>query len=379
MLSVADFVFPSIVTDSVAKALEANANCIIVTHNARFHCDDVLAVGLLLALPEHRHAAVVRTRNEQDIEKGDVVVDVGGIYDPARLRFDHHQKGFNETYSSTRTVTKMSSVGMVYKHFGRRLLLEVFKFPESVVDIVQERIYESLIESIDAIDNGVDITPPGVEPRYMICTDLSSRVARLNPDWLKWDGVDYVTADAFVSGIKMAMEEFSGLALSLRDSWLPGREIVQRALESRFDTHPSGSVIELECGCPYETHLENLEQEMATGANKDQESQCNAERVDVTPPHILFVIYPNTPDKKSWRIKAVRQHKNTFENRLSLPERFRGLRDGAIGLADVNFVHHAGFLAGTNTQKAALALADLAIEEHRNQNDAESLKLDRTS
>lgn len=46
----------------------------------RFHCDDAFAVGLLLQLPEYRDAAVIRTRDAHDIERADVVVDVGGVY-----------------------------------------------------------------------------------------------------------------------------------------------------------------------------------------------------------------------------------------------------------------------------------------------------------
>jgi uncharacterized UPF0160 family protein len=52
----------------------------IVTHDGRFHCDDVCAVGFLLLLPEYKNCIIVRTRNEDIIKKGDIVVDVGGVY-----------------------------------------------------------------------------------------------------------------------------------------------------------------------------------------------------------------------------------------------------------------------------------------------------------
>ena len=44
----------------------------------------------------------------------DAVLDVGGVYDPSRDRFDHHQKGFDEILGDGFT-TKLSSVGLVYK------------------------------------------------------------------------------------------------------------------------------------------------------------------------------------------------------------------------------------------------------------------------
>lgn len=44
----------------------------------------------------------------------DALVDVGGVYDSSRDRYDHHQKGFNEVFGHGFT-TKLSSAGLVYK------------------------------------------------------------------------------------------------------------------------------------------------------------------------------------------------------------------------------------------------------------------------
>ena len=35
---------------------------------------------------------VVRTRDERELDKCDIVLDVGGVYDPRFHRYDHHQK-----------------------------------------------------------------------------------------------------------------------------------------------------------------------------------------------------------------------------------------------------------------------------------------------
>ncbi len=35
---------------------------------------------------------VYRTRDEELLKACDIVVDVGGVYDPDAFRFDHHQK-----------------------------------------------------------------------------------------------------------------------------------------------------------------------------------------------------------------------------------------------------------------------------------------------
>jgi len=48
------------------------------------------------------------------LEVLDAVLDVGGVYDPARDRYDHHQKGFEEVFGHGFS-TKLSSAGLVYK------------------------------------------------------------------------------------------------------------------------------------------------------------------------------------------------------------------------------------------------------------------------
>ena len=68
---------------------------IIVTHDGMFHSDDVFAVAALLSLLDATPAiaTVVRTRDEDLMRKADFVVDVGGVYDSEKNRFDHHQEG----------------------------------------------------------------------------------------------------------------------------------------------------------------------------------------------------------------------------------------------------------------------------------------------
>lgn len=50
----------------------------------------------------------------QVLETLDAVLDVGGVYDPSRDRYDHHQKGFAEVFGYGFN-TKLSSAGLVYK------------------------------------------------------------------------------------------------------------------------------------------------------------------------------------------------------------------------------------------------------------------------
>ncbi|EDO41185.1 predicted protein [Nematostella vectensis] len=79
--------------------------------------------------------------------------------------------------------TKLSSAGLVYLHFGRRVLSQVMQMPEDhqALDKVYDKIYENLIQEVDAIDNGVSQSDE--KPRYIITTNLSARVGNLNPKW----------------------------------------------------------------------------------------------------------------------------------------------------------------------------------------------------
>ena len=63
----------------------------IVTHNDRFHADDVCTMAILRIYFGEKITEVIRTRNEQIIQSADIVFDVGHIYNPDTNRFDHHQ------------------------------------------------------------------------------------------------------------------------------------------------------------------------------------------------------------------------------------------------------------------------------------------------
>uniref|UniRef100_A0A452U0B5 Uncharacterized protein n=1 Tax=Ursus maritimus TaxID=29073 RepID=A0A452U0B5_URSMA len=118
----------------------------IGTHSGTFHCDEALACALLRLLPEYRDAEIVRTRDPEKLASCDIVVDVGGEYDPQRHRYDHHQRSFTETMSSLSPGkpwrTKLSSAGLIYLHFGHKLLAQFLGTSEE--DSVVGTIYDKL-------------------------------------------------------------------------------------------------------------------------------------------------------------------------------------------------------------------------------------------
>lgn len=113
---------------SEAKRLRTD-NMKIGTHNGTFHCDEVLACFMLRLLPQYKDAEIIRTRDPALLAQCDVVVDVGGEFDPKKHRYDHHQRSFTDTFHSLCPEkpweTKLSSAGLVYVHFGRQVLAQL--------------------------------------------------------------------------------------------------------------------------------------------------------------------------------------------------------------------------------------------------------------
>jgi uncharacterized UPF0160 family protein len=85
-------VFSVASTGELASLAEAAAGVRIGTHDGSFHCDEALACALLRMLPEYAHAPIIRSRDEGVLAECAIVVDVGGVFDVNRRRFDHHQR-----------------------------------------------------------------------------------------------------------------------------------------------------------------------------------------------------------------------------------------------------------------------------------------------
>ncbi|XP_053508706.1 UPF0160 protein MYG1, mitochondrial [Ictalurus furcatus] len=320
----------------------------IGTHNGTFHCDEVLACYLLHQLPEYKDAEIIRTRDPVELAKCDIVVDVGGVYDPKQHRYDHHQRSFEETFNSLCPekpwVTRLSSAGLVYLHFGRRILSHLTHLEQGnrQLEILYDKMYENFVEEVDAVDNG--ISQYDGEARYTVGTTLSARVSHLNP-WWNSDCQD--TQEGFNKAITLVGEEFLDRLHYYQNAWLPARVVVEAAIHMRHKVDASGEIVLLaQGGCPWKEHLFSLEREF---------------KLDIA---IKFVLYPD--QNGQWRVQCVPTGLNTFQNRLSLLEEWRGLRDDALtqfsGIPDCVFVHASGFIGGNKTKEGVLEMARRTLQ-----------------
>ncbi|KAI9315092.1 metal-dependent protein hydrolase [Dichotomocladium elegans] len=324
---------------------------VIGTHSGHFHCDEALAVWMLKQTKAFEGASLVRTRDPAKLAECSVIVDVGGVYDPVQHRYDHHQRGFTETFDE-KHATKLSSAGLVYKHFGREVIAKVLGRSESdeELDIIFQKTYNDFIEALDANDNGISAYPNTVTPLYKESpTALPQRVAKKNPNWNE-SLTDPEVDERFLSASDMAGNELADYIKGLATAWLPARSLVVDALEKREQVHPSGRAIALERACPWKEHLLALEQERGLVGDKN----------------ILYVLYPESSTEGNWRIQCVPVRPEGFENRKSLPESWRGFRDQELSqISAVDgciFVHAGGFIGGNKSRHGVYEMARLALE-----------------
>ncbi|KAL6959796.1 hypothetical protein U1Q18_039950 [Sarracenia purpurea var. burkii] len=328
------------------------------THNGSFHCDEALGCFMIRLTTKFSGAEIVRTRDSQVLETLDAVLDVGGVYDPSRDRYDHHQKGFTEFFGHG-FATKLSSAGLVYKHYGMEIIAKELQLEEEHPDVHRLflSIYRNFMEAIDAVDNGINQYVTDQPPRYVNNTHLSSRVGRLNLDWTDPDQSPEKENEAFQRAMALTGSEFLDTVRFHAKSWLPARSIVMECLAARQEIDPSREIMVLDRFCPdpeliltpwqWKLHLFELEEEM---------------KID---PPIKYVLYQDDRSKH-WRVQAVAVSPDNFESRKPLPSKWQGLRDEELskeaGIPGCVFVHISGFIGGNQSYDGALALARAALK-----------------
>ncbi|MDP1998971.1 MAG: MYG1 family protein, partial [Rhodoferax sp.] len=311
-------------------------------HSGTFHADDVFGVGILMGVfPSH---TLIRTRKQALIDTADYVVDVGGTWDAAAGRFDHHQRGFEgarparELDGAIVPGVGYASAGLVWSAFGDAYVTAWAsahgqRLDESAVVEVVRSIDHSLVQYLDLVDTGQADVSPGI-------FGLSSLIAQLNTHWLEEKGLDHngraqLLETRFREAIAIT-RKFLDHAISKKVAQLRAMETVRNAPRLL-----DGRVLHLnEGGMPW-THV--VVNEM---------------------PEVMFVIYPDS-EGDQYQIKTVPVEAGSFTARMDLPEHWAGLRDAelaaASGVPDSVFCHLNLFIGGARSFEGALQLAALAL------------------
>ncbi|MEY2641084.1 MAG: hypothetical protein RL150_477 [Candidatus Parcubacteria bacterium] len=291
----------------------------LVTHSGKFHADDVFATAVLFARFGKDTCTVTRSRDPDVLAAGDIVYDVGMVYDPVIARFDHHQAGGAVTRENG---IPYAAFGLIWKHYGRELCSS---------DAVWQTLDEQLVCRVDATDTGYASPASYTVPTLEHYT-LDKLANAFNTTWSESYDEQF---EHFTELVDFAMRVIER-EIKRAEASVAGRATVEDVYQSAVDKR----IIELDCGYPWREVL-------------------------VAHPEPCFVIFPEI-DTTRFMVQAVHQTLTGYETRVPFPKAWGGLTDVALsevtGIPGSRFCHSAGFLAVHDTREGARALALKALQ-----------------
>jgi len=296
-----------------------------VTHDGAFHADEVFATAVLtMAVPELR---VCRTRDPETIAQAEIVYDVGGTYDPADLRFDHHMA----SPPLREDGTPYSSAGLVWREFGAQAIRRSGPIAgtDDLILAIRDQIDQEFVRIIDRVDNGVENIGP---------TDVIAVIGRLNPTHLERGGDD---AQAIAT---LRFNQAVDLA----------RDILIRLIRNHAAVTAGEAAFLDAVGRSDDSRLAVLD--TYTPWQKAVFSNGLSD--------LLYVVAPSGT-RGQWGVSTVPAEMGSFENRKSLPANWAGLTDQDLqavsGVHDAVFCHRNLFIAVAGSKEGALKLAQKAL------------------
>lgn len=311
-------------------------NKTVVTHNGLFHADEGFGVAFLnLLLGPEMH--VVRTRNPAQIEQADVALDVGGIYDNGKFRYDHHQRDFLDVHEGTSI--KLAACGLIWRHFGTCLITKLH--PELDIEQVKslwQSVDETICRPVDMQDNGQNTFK--VEGAEAQALTISMMVSSFNQQDIYSPAQD----EAFLRVVEILKE----YVLNFLRAGANKLQLLKEA-EEAVKAQLGSKVLVLDKFLPY--------REAVLKANAEGQDFC-------------LVTYPA---KNQWNVQTIPfddSEANYYSQRVSFPKRVWGLTgpDAAkeqLGGCPLVFCHKTGFLAAikADSADAARKAAEAVIAE----------------
>jgi uncharacterized UPF0160 family protein len=310
---------------------------LIVTHGGKFHADDAWAVATLNVL--YPGVDLVRTRDQAIIDSADFVIDVGGIWDPATGRFDHHQKGFSGARQSG---VPYASAGLVWRDYGARCVAALAaahtgqQLSDDAAQQIAYAIDADIVQYLDLSDVGAAKNAPG---GY----GLSAVVSGYNPNWMDEERLGYgEAADAYrLAQFRRAMDFLA--------------DVMANAVKYRV-----GATLALE----QVRQAEVLEDGRLLYLRNSALPWSSVVRKEM--PKVLFVISHNLNEQRHM-LHTVPATADTFEARADLPASWAGLRDAELalvtGVPDAGFCHNGRFIAAAKSYEGIYAMALQALRE----------------
>ena len=286
-----------------------------VTHNSKFHADDVFATVVLRKL--YPDMQLTRTRDPDVIASADIAYDLSGMYDHAARRYDHHQRGARKRQDTGITY---SAFGLIWDHYGREYC--------AGDEEVWRRVDDIFVRGIDADDNGeLKTHQDAYAPEFTV----PQIIRQLNP----LSGSDEVYDEQFEIAVRLATELFERLCRQVKNECDDMRAV---RTAQRVSSHQRVAILD---------HAIVMNSLIST--------------ID----QLEYVIFPDGADP-IWRLYAVNEPGDRFAIKAPLPQEWAGLRDEDMvkvsGVSDATFCHKNRFLAVAKTRDGAWALLKKALE-----------------
>ncbi|MFK7931329.1 MAG: MYG1 family protein [Myxococcota bacterium] len=278
------------------------------THSGPFHADDVLAWALLTVF-RYPDAELVRTRDAAVLRGADIVFDVGGSFDEATGRFDHHQQSYQGP---------LSSAGMV---------LNWLESQGSIDAEVATELRNQLVDYVDAVDNGRVVPNPKVPCFARIVeahTQGNETLADFDAAFHRAAQVAKGTVKGIAAGIEQVRAAEAAVLGAMSDAVEAGRAVIF------LDAYNKWKPVYY--------------------ANGGDEHPTD------------YLLFPGL--EGTWRIVAIAPCLDSFDQKRPLPLEWAGLTGSSLekvtGVPGSIFCHKNRFIAVFKTREAAVE----ALEKH---------------
>jgi len=221
----------------------------IITHPGVFHADETVAIAILKQVFSEVEIEKTYKPTPESLENPEIfVLDIGGVYNPEKNNFDHHQD--KELGASNLLVFRNFS-DLIAEKFGisenekeEFNLLVTEKFLNYISDVDCGKILEqnspnvptisSIIRSLNNIENGFEIALQVAESAFLGACETAKLAVKGRTLWNSFEKLsDKVklqeTADFIPNWKELATEE--GVMLLVQKNLREGWQVVSRSTD----------------------------------------------------------------------------------------------------------------------------------------------------
>jgi uncharacterized UPF0160 family protein len=280
----------------------------IVTHDSKFHGDEIFALSVLKLV--YPNAQIIRTREKKILDGADIIIDVGGKFDNEKY-FDHHQ---NDFFEKRKNELPFASAGLIWKKFWNKITsFEVYNYLD-----------KKIFQFIDADDSGLQTYTSNECETYTIV----SMIDGMNIIEKKSDNNFFFVLDFVTKLLKNEIRKAEKI--------FEGKKIIEEKLKTKEE------FIVLEEYIPWREWLIDSK--------------------------IKFIVYKGT-ESRDWCSSSVYSKKTGYERKAYFPEKWGGLTNEELekttGVNDAVFCHKERFICVAKTKEGAIELTKLALKNEK--------------